>query len=98
VLYTTVLSHAAQVDRQAIFRTNTIENNNKSDEEFTIKLRASIVADKLLSTAAHNIRIITVGKMVTLSGAVATREEKLKLEKMARNNDKSKTVFNTLTY
>lgn len=49
---------------------------NKSDREITSNIRRSIVADKSLSTYAHNVKIITQNGAVTLTGPVNSNEEK----------------------
>lgn len=60
-------------------RHNTTADNQKdntSDREITQKIRRSIVADKSLSTYAHNVKIITQGGQVTLKGPVKSEDEK----------------------
>jgi hyperosmotically inducible protein len=47
-----------------------------SDRMMTKKIRQSLVADKSLSTYAHNVKIITKDGMVTLKGPVHSEEEK----------------------
>ena len=47
-----------------------------SDRMMTKKVRQSIVADKSLSTYAHNVKIITKDGMVTLKGPVPSEDEK----------------------
>jgi osmotically-inducible protein OsmY len=47
-----------------------------SDRMTTKKIRQSLVADKSLSTYAHNVKIITKDGMVTLKGPVHSEEEK----------------------
>jgi hypothetical protein len=47
-----------------------------SDRMITKKIRQSLVADKSLSTYAHNVKIITKGGMVTLKGPAHSEEEK----------------------
>jgi hyperosmotically inducible periplasmic protein len=49
---------------------------NKSDLEITRDIREAIVADKSLSTYAHNVKIITQNGAVTLRGPVHSVEEK----------------------
>jgi hyperosmotically inducible periplasmic protein len=48
---------------------------NKSDRDVTAQIRKSIVADKSLSTYAHNVKIITQDGMVTLKGPVRSDDE-----------------------
>ena len=47
-----------------------------SDRMLTKKIRQSLIADKSLSTYAHNVKIITKGGMVTLKGPVRSEDEK----------------------
>jgi hyperosmotically inducible periplasmic protein len=48
---------------------------NADDRELTAKIRRSIVADKALSTYAHNVKIISQNGMVTLKGPVRSDDE-----------------------
>ncbi len=52
------------------------QSNHRSDIAITRKIRRSVVADKSLSTYAHNVKIITRHGMVTLKGPVASEDEK----------------------
>lgn len=52
------------------------QKENTSDREITQKIRQSIVADKSLSTYAHNVKIITQDGQVTLKGPVRSEDEK----------------------
>ena len=52
------------------------QGNSKNDVEITRRIRQSIVQDKSLSTNAHNVKIVTVGGVVTLRGPVASPEER----------------------
>ncbi len=49
---------------------------NASDTELTRKIRQSIMADKTLSTYAHNVKIISQDGMVTMKGPVKSEAEK----------------------
>ena len=49
---------------------------NAADQELTQKIRKAIVADKSLSTYAHNVKIISQDGVVTLKGPVRSSEEK----------------------
>jgi hyperosmotically inducible protein len=57
---------------------NTAEQQSEgtSDRMLTKKIRQSLVADKSLSTYAHNVKIITKDGMVTLKGPVHSEDEK----------------------
>ncbi len=49
---------------------------NASDRKLTADIRKSIMAEKSLSTYAHNVKIISTNGMVTLRGPVRSEEEK----------------------
>jgi hyperosmotically inducible periplasmic protein len=52
------------------------QKNNKSDVETTAKIRKSIMDDKTLSSAAHNVKIVTQNGQVTVRGKVKTDADK----------------------
>ena len=52
------------------------QKENQSDRDLTKQIRRSIVADKSLSTYAHNVKIISQNGTVTLKGPVKSRNEK----------------------
>jgi hyperosmotically inducible protein len=52
------------------------QKENAGDRELTQKIRKAIMADKSLSSYAHNVKIITQGGQVTLKGPVRSEEEK----------------------
>ncbi|MGA9584026.1 MAG: BON domain-containing protein [Terracidiphilus sp.] len=56
------------------------QSSAASDRELTAKVRKAIIADKELSTYAHNIKIITQNGTVTLKGPVKSDDEKQKIE------------------
>lgn len=49
---------------------------NAADRDLTKKIRASVIADKSLSTYAHNVKIISQNGAVTLKGPVKSDDEK----------------------
>jgi hyperosmotically inducible periplasmic protein len=49
---------------------------NKTDRMTTKKIRQALMADKSLSTYAHNVKIVTQNGIVTLKGPVNSEEEK----------------------
>jgi len=57
--------------------------NNRSDRDITQQVRRSIIADKTLSTYAHNVKVITQNGQVTLKGPVRSDEEKNAVEAKA---------------
>ena len=56
---------------------------DKSDRELTRQIRKAIVADKSLSTQAHNVKILAKDGAVTLKGQVKTDDEKKTVEEKA---------------
>jgi len=52
------------------------QSENTSDRMLTKKVRQALVADKSLSTYAHNVKIIAQNGNVTLKGPVHSEEEK----------------------
>jgi hyperosmotically inducible periplasmic protein len=48
---------------------------NETDRDITAKIRKAVVADKTLSTYAHNVKIISQDGVVTLKGPVRSDEE-----------------------
>ena len=59
------------------------QSNNQSDLNITRDIRKAIVADKNLSTYAHNVKVVTEHGQVTLRGPVRTQSEKQKVEAKA---------------
>ena len=49
---------------------------NATDRDLTKKIRQSVMADKALSSYAHNIKIISQNGSVTLKGPVKSEDEK----------------------
>jgi hyperosmotically inducible periplasmic protein len=52
------------------------QSEKASDRQITQKIRQSLMADKSLSTNAHNCKIITKNGQVTLKGTVNSENEK----------------------
>src|SRR5580692_10150540 len=52
------------------------QKTNASDQDITKNIRRSIMADKALSTYAHNVKVITQNGTVTLKGPVKSDSEK----------------------
>jgi hyperosmotically inducible periplasmic protein len=65
-----------QRDRNAGEATADQQKMNPADRALTRKIRRSIMADKSLSTYAHNIKIISQDGAVTLKGSVKSDDEK----------------------
>ena len=70
---------------------------NPADRETTKKIRSALVDDKSLSTYAHNIKIITTDRMVTLKGPVRSEDEQSAIEAKARQIAGDSNVANNLT-
>jgi osmotically-inducible protein OsmY len=73
------------------------QTNAKSDRLTTQKIRKAIMADKNLSTYAHNVKIITVDGAVTLKGPVQSDDEKQKVAAEAASVVSADKVTNELT-
>jgi hyperosmotically inducible protein len=63
-------------DRDAGQPTADQQKENRSDREMTKQIRLSIMADKSLSSYAHNVKIISQNGTVTLKGPVKSEDEK----------------------
>jgi hyperosmotically inducible protein len=73
------------------------QTNAKSDRLITQKIRKAIMADKTLSTYAHNVKIVTVNGAVTLKGPVQSEEEKQKVASEAANAVSADKITNEIT-
>jgi hyperosmotically inducible periplasmic protein len=65
-----------QQDQSANEPTADQQKNNRTDQDITRQIRQFIMADKSLSTYAHNVKIITQNGQVTLKGPVRSEDEK----------------------
>lgn len=83
-------------DRQDSSRTSGDQSNNKADLAITQAIRKAVVADKALSTNAHNVKIITTNGVVTLRGPVNSPEEKETIATKAKRVAGVKSVDNKL--
>ena len=52
------------------------QSNNPTDISLAQQIRKSVIADKSLSTYAHNVKIVAVNGAVTLNGVVRDGREK----------------------
>jgi hyperosmotically inducible protein len=71
--------------------------NNSADRELMQKIRQSIMADKSLSTYAHNVKIIAQNGQVTLKGPVRSEAEKSTIEQKATEIAGAGKVTNEIT-
>ena len=68
-----------------------------SDREVTQKIRRAVVADKSLSTYAHNVKVISEHGKVTLKGPVRSEEESKNIEAKATEVAGAGNVINQLS-
>lgn len=78
-------------------RTADDQTNAKTDRLTTAGVRKAIVADKKLSTYAHNVKIITHDGHVTLKGPVKSEEEKQQVLADAASALPAANISNELT-
>lgn len=60
------------------------QSNSSADISLARQIRKSVIADKSLSTYAHNVKIVTVNGAVTLNGVVRDPREKNVIEAKAQ--------------
>ena len=73
------------------------QKDNASDRELAQKIRRAVVADKTLSTYAHNVKIVAQNGQVTLKGPVRTDDEKKSVEAKATEVAGAGRVTNDIT-
>ena len=73
------------------------QSNTKSDRDTTAKIRKELIADKSLSSYAHNVKIVTVNGAVTLKGPVQSEDEKAKIAQIAGNTVSADKITNAIT-
>jgi len=73
------------------------QKNDKGDLRITRDIRRAIVADKNLSTYAHNVKVITADGFVTLKGPVRSEDERKAIEAKAIDVAGHDHVANELT-
>lgn len=61
------------------------QSNSKSDVELAASVRKALIADKSLSTYAHNVKVIVKNGVVTVKGPVKNDDERRAVEKIAVN-------------
>jgi hyperosmotically inducible protein len=61
------------------------QKNDSSDIDLAKRIRASVMADKSLSTYGHNVKIVAVNGTVTLNGVVSTSDEKTSIGRKAKS-------------
>jgi hyperosmotically inducible protein len=73
------------------------QKQNSSDVKLTQEIRRGVMADKSLSTYAHNVKIVTVNGNVTLNGVVRSEDEKAAIQKEAESVAGAEHVVNELS-
>ena len=73
------------------------QSNLSADVKITQQIRKSVMADKNLSTYAHNVKIVTVNGAVTLNGVVRSDAEKATIETKAKEIAGAEKVTDDLT-
>jgi hyperosmotically inducible protein len=69
---------------------------NATDRDLAKRVRSAIIADKSLSTYAHNIKVVAQDGKVTLKGPVRSDEEKSAIETKATEVAGAGNVINQL--
>jgi hyperosmotically inducible protein len=76
-------SKSNKVDPSNSTATADAQMNDSSDISITERIRKSLMADKSLSTYAHNVKVVTVNGHVTLNGVVRSELERTTVETKA---------------
>jgi hyperosmotically inducible periplasmic protein len=97
--YAAVQSQAPDNSAQNKNQQGTADNqsNATADRHTTAQIRKAIIADKSLSTYAHNVKIITVNGAVTLKGPVTSDDEKQKVAADAASVVSADKLTNEIT-
>ncbi len=72
------------------------QGEDDGDRKITAEIRSAVVGDDSLSLNAHNVKIITRDRVVTLRGPVESEAEKTTIGKLARQAAGVKQVQNQL--
>ena len=72
------------------------QTNTLQDREQLAAVRRAIVADKSLSTMAHNVKVLVAGGAVTLRGPVKTAAERKKISVLVKAMPGIKSIDNQL--
>ena len=87
-------SNQIDASNQAVTPDNQKEND--ADRRLVQRIRKHLMADKDLSTYAHNVKIVSINGQVTLNGVVRSDEEKSKLAGVAEQVAGKEHVVNDL--
>jgi hyperosmotically inducible periplasmic protein len=72
------------------------QKENDIDRGLVQRIRKSLMADKDLSTYAHNVKVVSINGQVTLNGVVRSDDEKSKVAGMAEEVAGKRNVVNDL--
>jgi hyperosmotically inducible periplasmic protein len=72
------------------------QKENEADRGLVQRIRKNLIADKGLSTYAHNVKIVAINGLVTLNGVVRTDDEKMKVASLAAEVAGKENVVNDL--
>src|SRR3984893_11206434 len=70
------------------------QKENETDRGLVSRIRKSLMAERDLSTYAHNVKIVPIGGQVTLNGVVRSDEEKRKVARLAEEIAGKQNVVN----
>jgi hyperosmotically inducible periplasmic protein len=73
------------------------QKETKADRELAAKIRKSVMADKSLSTYAHNVKIIVQNGVVTLKGPVKSDQESQAIQAKAQQFTEASSIRNEIT-
>jgi len=76
-------SKSNKLDSSNTSATADAQKDSPSDRMITQQIRKNVLADKSLSTYAHNVKIVAVNGTVTLNGVVRSEQEKSSVEAKA---------------
>ena len=76
-------ARANRTDPSNMTATADHQKNDATDIDVTKRIRQGVMADKSLSTDAHNVKIVSVNGNVTLNGVVRSQDEKSAVEMKA---------------
>ena len=85
------------VDRDNRTTTPMDQSNDETSIKITASIRRAVMDDKSLSTDAHNVKIITNGRVVTIRGPVASAAEKSRVESLAEKSAAGYQIHNELS-
>ena len=83
-------------DNYSSEKTSDHQSLNSRDTETSRQIREKIFKDEVLSTYAHNVKIITTNGKVILKGPVRSQAEKSQIEKYAKSIAGPSHVVNEL--